>query len=199
MCVGVESSKRQCEWCRQWLQVFANREMLLGAAMRDGMDPTSASFLELNEAAKMMTLPDPQVSYLPNVGDVFTVIVGRQPRLHVRACHQGARWRVCYWRLRVCDRARAVSGRRMVAHRPGPVARQCAGGPSCASQDARAGAMTNGGAGWAAGMCTSAWRRERAEPDEPSGIPRRSIDVAVLGPGQEGSRRAIYPIPTLEG
>ena len=62
MCVGVDSSKRQCEWCRQRLQVFANMELLLAASVRDGMDPKSPAYQELSEAAKMTTLPDPQVN-----------------------------------------------------------------------------------------------------------------------------------------
>ena len=61
MCVGVDSSKRQCEWARRRLQVFAERELILRAAMRDGMQGDSGAMKELQEAAKMTTLPDPQV------------------------------------------------------------------------------------------------------------------------------------------
>ena len=61
MCVGVDSSKRQCEWARRRLQVFAERELILRAAMRDGMQGDSGAMKELKEAAEMTTLPDPQV------------------------------------------------------------------------------------------------------------------------------------------
>lgn len=138
MCVGVDNSKRQCEWCSRRLRVFANRELLLAAALRDGTDPASQSFEEMQQVAKMKILPDTQVSCRTNVGDVLAAVVCIQSRLRAWAYRQDGRSPVCRGGLRVRDHARAMPVCRMPSHRAGSVARPCAGPTSCASRDTTA-------------------------------------------------------------
>ena len=79
MSVGIDSSKRQCEWCRRRLQVFASRELMLAGALADGMDPRSASFKVLNDAALMTSLPDLQVSQKTSHCNAKAISTGHEP------------------------------------------------------------------------------------------------------------------------
>ena len=126
MCVGVDSSKRQCEWCRQRLEVFAERELLLLAAMKDGMDPGTRSYERMTEVAKTGTLPNPQVSYRAGDVDVLVAADGSQPMLCVRSSRHRFHARLLSWGLRVRDRACAPHLRPALEHHSGAVEGQCA-------------------------------------------------------------------------